>query len=451
MIMNAVIFTMAVLLLCDSSSAQRIEPNKVYATAWPACDSGSAFDIKAANQAASRQPSNDEMLANVAATKEAVRAAKEKLQAALRDPVAAWAEHCAQYGPHMLQDTTRYTYFKANLALAASRNAEAAKSNPDLKGQEDELMAHGITQFSHLSQDEFDKSFLMSKEITIPTTFKPTRRSRPLADAVEPAAATPVEPQAPAADTGAGRRLMQGSVPCHTNKAFPYGALGTPQSWDWRNAGVITPVRNQLGCGSCSAHASIGALESTFIRKWYDRGYRASNTDLSEDDFLECTAGNQCNGAWPDSVFDRYICNGAPFEASQPYNANDGNNCRAIPRYITGATGFSYVPKDGASLAKSVFVNPTVIALDASRWNTFAAGWVRNCGESWSRLNHAVLVVGWVGGVPMSNGETWDFWYVKNSWGPTFNNAGYIWIRKDRCGGDGPFGMYKTNPWTPLM
>jgi hypothetical protein len=34
------------------------------------------------------------------------------------------------------------------------------------------------------------------------------------------------------------------------------------------------------------------------------------------------------------------------------------------------------------------------------------AGWVRNCGESWSRLNHAVLVVGWVGGVPMSNGET---------------------------------------------
>lgn len=56
MIMNAVIFTMAVLLLCDSSSAQRIEPNKVYATAWPACDSGSAFDIKAANQAASSKP-----------------------------------------------------------------------------------------------------------------------------------------------------------------------------------------------------------------------------------------------------------------------------------------------------------------------------------------------------------------------------------------------------------
>lgn len=95
---------------------------------------------------------------------------------------------------------------------------------------------------------------------------EPTRRSRPLADAVEPAAATPVEPQAPAADTGAGRRLMQGSVPCHTNKAFPYGALGTPQSWDWRNAGVITPVRNQLGV---SLRACVAAGASMHSRTHY--------------------------------------------------------------------------------------------------------------------------------------------------------------------------------------
>jgi hypothetical protein len=60
-------------------------------------------------------------------------------------------------------------------------------------------------------------------------------------------------------------------------------------------------------------------------------------------------------------------CAGAPFEASQPYNAHNGNNCRAIPRYNTGATGFAYVPKDRESLAKSVLVNPTVIAVDATR------------------------------------------------------------------------------------
>jgi hypothetical protein len=74
-----------------------------------------------------------------------------------------------------------------------------------------------------------------------------------------------------------------------------------------------------------------------------------------------------------------HIHAGAPFESQQPYNANDGNNCRAITRYITGATGFAYVPKDRDSLAKSVFVNPTVIAVDASRWNTFAAGELLPC------------------------------------------------------------------------
>jgi hypothetical protein len=44
----------------------------------------------------------------VTATKEAVRAAKDQLLAAIRDPVTAWAQYCAQYGPHMLQDTARY-------------------------------------------------------------------------------------------------------------------------------------------------------------------------------------------------------------------------------------------------------------------------------------------------------------------------------------------------------
>ena len=109
--------------------------------------------------------------------------------------------------------------------------------------------------------------------------------------------------------------------------------------------------------------------------------------------FGAVSAGNQCAGAWPDSVFDRYICRGAPFESAQPYNAADSNNCRAIPRYNTGARGFAYVNKDMTSLARAVRLNPTVIAVYASNWHGLAAGWVRNCGEprgpSSPYVNHA--------------------------------------------------------------
>lgn len=45
--------------------------------------------------------------------------------------------------------------------------------------------------------------------------------------------------------------------------------------------------------------------------------------------------------------------------------------------------------------------------------------------------NHAVLAVGW--GVT-SDGQ--KYWIVKNSWGNTWGQQGYFWIRKgtDECG-----------------
>lgn len=46
-----------------------------------------------------------------------------------------------------------------------------------------------------------------------------------------------------------------------------------------------------------------------------------------------------------------------------------------IPSLLAGALGWSYVPADTSSLAKSVRNNPTVIALDATAWQGFAAGW----------------------------------------------------------------------------
>jgi hypothetical protein len=79
---------------------------------------------------------------------------------------------------------------------------------------------------------------------------EPSRRARLVSNPDEPPA-TPTAADATAApadiSTGGRRHLLQGPVPCRTNKAFPYGVLVPPVSWDWRNAGVITPVRNQLG------------------------------------------------------------------------------------------------------------------------------------------------------------------------------------------------------------
>ena len=52
-----------------------------------------------------------------------------------------------------------------------------------------------------------------------------------------------------------------------------------------------------MQCGSCSDFATLATLESTWIRKWWGLGYRNTNTDLSEDDWLECTAGEPGHSA----------------------------------------------------------------------------------------------------------------------------------------------------------
>jgi hypothetical protein len=80
--------------------------------------------------------------AAVAALLLAVRGSGHHLSAAAAAlPAAACQQLCCCCCAHL-------QIFRKNLDLAVERNYMAAKYNPDLKGQEDELMAHGITQFS---------------------------------------------------------------------------------------------------------------------------------------------------------------------------------------------------------------------------------------------------------------------------------------------------------------
>jgi C1A family cysteine protease len=66
-------------------------------------------------------------------------------------------------------------------------------------------------------------------------------------------------------------------------------------------------------------------------------------------------------------------------------------------------------------LKTSVVTSPVSVCLDASNWSLYKSGVFSNCGTT--NLNHAVLLIGY---------EDSGAWLVKNSWGTTWGESGFI-------------------------
>jgi len=75
---------------------------------------------------------------------------------------------------------------------------------------------------------------------------------------------------------------MSGQDQPTDNETIPVDNSGLPVNFDWRDAGILTPVKNQLQCGSCWAHAAAEAVESYWAKKdWkISRSFSSTNSGL---------------------------------------------------------------------------------------------------------------------------------------------------------------------------
>jgi len=185
---------------------------------------------------------------------------------------------------------------------------------------------------------------------------------------------------------------------------------------DWVSQGAVTPVKNQGQCGSCWAFSTTGSLEGLSKLAY---GILQS---FSEQQLVDCSGsyGNMaCNGGLMDNAFKYIRDKGIVHESEYSYKAvkkscsKDGG-----PFKISGFTDV----RDCNTLATAVASRPVSIAVDATNWSRYSSGVFNHCATS---LNHGVLLVGISGGN----------WWVKNSWGPSWGEKGFIRLTNgNTCG-----------------
>jgi len=231
--------------------------------------------------------------------------------------------------------------------------------------------------------------------------------------------------------TGFRRPLINVYDPEHKYEFDSTQAL--PSSVDWRNKNAVTPVKDQGQCGSCWSFSATGSIEGAWALNY-------SLVSLSEQNLMDCSRsyGNLgCNGGLMDSAFKYVIANkGIDTEASYPYKATTSYNCQYTVAN-KGASIKSY--KDVTSGSESALQNsvayhgPVSVAIDASNpsFQLYKSGVYYEPKCSSTSLDHGVLAVGY------GTGTGGDYWIVKNSWGTSWGQQGYIDMARNKnnnCG-----------------
>ena len=203
-----------------------------------------------------------------------------------------------------------------------------------------------------------------------------------------------------------------------------------PSSHDWAVDGHVSPIKNQQQCGSCWAFSTTGAIESHMSI------YKGEKISLSEQELVDCSwmyANMGCSGGMVDRAY-RYVKRfGLATEDMYPYTAKnhickmDSFTSKINKTFITD--WLDIIPFNETKITLALYNRgPVNVAIDAGskEFRFYKSGVFDNCGYN---LNHAVLVTGY----GIENGV--HYYTIKNSWGTTFGDNGYIKLLKNKYRG----------------
>jgi len=228
---------------------------------------------------------------------------------------------------------------------------------------------------------------------------------------------------------------------------------------DVKKLAFVTKAKSQGSCGSCAAFGEVGLIESVMMKA----GAKKEGLDLSEQYLMDCAfqrtdargvsyGANGCNGAQPGGYTRWFVDNGgeALHQGQYEYRASVLNLQDAKKRcqkarslkmwssgYKVGIQGKLYFPSVDTIKRMVYQLGAVMTVVDATQsfqnykqgvWSDHTCSTDRNNPS----YNHAVLIVGW-GKECNRYGRCSDYWMVKNSWGDSWANQGFIKVKMGSC------------------
>jgi cathepsin L len=206
-----------------------------------------------------------------------------------------------------------------------------------------------------------------------------------------------------------------------------------PDACDWRDKGAVNPIKDQAQCGSCWAFSTVQSQESVYQIK------NGKLQSLSEQNLVDCvTSCSGCNGGLMTAAFEYVVKNQGGLwmtEEDYPYTARDGTCKFDKTKGTSKTTGYVEIEEGNEDdlAAKVASMGPASIAIDASNWSfqMYSSGIYDEKSCSAYDLDHGVGCVGY----GSESGK--NYWIVRNSWGTSWGEKGYIRMIKDKsnqCG-----------------
>jgi len=155
---------------------------------------------------------------------------------------------------------------------------------------------------------------------------------------------------------------------------------------------------------------------------------------MSEQNLIDCvTADMGCDGGLMSDAFSyTAMAGGIDTEADYPYQGKNGNCSFDQTKAVNANSGYYNVtPKSLDQMKAAIVGQPVSVAIQANQlvFQFYAGGVISKlCGD---KLDHGVLAVGY------DMIKTTEAFIVKNSWGPSWGNSGYVYISTDASANKG--------------